>query len=152
MDYQQPPQGQGYPDPNAYQQQGYQAPPPPPNYGGYPPQGGGGYPPPGGPVPGKGKATAALICGIVSAVLGFFLSYFFIPAILGLAAGVVGLILSIQARKTMPPMMNGMATAALILSIIGLCWNGVFFFVCGICTICSACGSASALGGLASLF
>lgn len=165
MDYQQPPQG--YQDPNAYQQQpppppqgGYPPPPQggyPPPQGGYPPPNyGGGYPPPpppGAPVPGKGKAIGGLICGITSASFGLFLSYFFIPAFIGLAAGIVGLILSIQARKAMPYGMNGMATAGLVLSIIGLSWNVVFLAVCGICGgcgLCSTCSTVNSLGSLAS--
>lgn len=172
MDYQQPPQGQdpnqqpqpGYDpnayqqpqqpayDPNMYQQPMYQA--PPPNYGGYPPP-----PPPGGDYPGKGKATASLIFGIVSTSFGLLLNWWLgvIPIFgifttaLGVAAGVIGLIMSVQARKLMPPGASGMATAGLVLSIIGLVWNAIELFTCGICTTCATCGAYSSLGALGSL-
>jgi len=68
------------------------------------------------PVPGRGKAIAGLVLGIFGLVGGFipYLSFLCLPA------SIVGLILSIQARKQMPAGQNGLATAGLITSAIGL--------------------------------
>lgn len=154
MDYQQPPQQNGPQDPGmgtnpnpSPQQGGYpnQSPggyPPPP-----PPQYPGGYPPPQGPQPGKNQAVGALVCGIASAVLGLFFSYFSFPALLGIGLGIVGIVLAVQARKILPMGQAGMATAGLVLSIIGLIWNSVTFVVCTVCI----CTGAGALGTLNSL-
>ena len=61
------------------------------------------------------KAIGGLVCGVVSLVL-MFIGLFTagIAGIIGLAVGIVGLVLSIMARKEMP---STMATAGLIVSI-----------------------------------
>ncbi len=78
-------------------------PPPPPAVPPTPPMGAA-------PQPGKGKAVAALILGIVSVVLCL---YWFIA----LPAGIVAIILGIQSRKQ--GVATGMATAGLITGIVG---------------------------------
>ena len=59
-----------------------------------------------GPVPGKGKATASLVLGI--------LSFFFVPVILG----IIGLVLSCQSKKE--GCQSGVRTAGFVTSLIGL--------------------------------
>ena len=88
------------------------------------------------------KAIGGLVCGIVSLVL----------MLIGLAVGIVGLVLSIMARKEMP---STMATAGLIVSIIGVCLCAIFGLGCFVCycSAWSAYGSAvNSLGQLADAF
>ena len=60
-----------------------------------------------------GKTVAALILGIISVML----SVTVVLGVFGLICGIVGLILAVRERKEHP---TGMATASLILSVIGL--------------------------------
>jgi hypothetical protein len=71
---------------------------------------------------------AALVCGIISAVLAF--SY--VGAIGGLVLGIIAIVLGILGRKK--PQWGGMATAGLILGIIGTVLGAVFFVACIACT------------------
>ena len=66
--------------------------------------------------PGKGKATAALVLGILSIVL------------MSLAAGIVGIVLANQSKNAtrmagFPP--NGSATAGMICSVIGTALSAI---------------------------
>jgi predicted RNA-binding protein with TRAM domain len=80
---------------------GYQAPP-------YQP-----YTPAAAPeTPGNPQATASLVLGIVSLVL----SVLFVPAILGVVLGIVGLS---RSRRTYPPTGRGAAITGIVLSVIG---------------------------------
>lgn len=84
----------------------------------------------------NGLAIASLVLGIVSIVFSFIgLS---IP--LGLIVGIVGIILSVMARKKNP---CGMATAGLVLSIIGTILCALMFIACAACV--GAIGSAASL-------
>ena len=89
------------------------------------------YPQPQGPVPGKGLAIGSLVCGIISLVLAYW-SFF---AITGLIAGIVGIILGVLGGKKMKMVgaPAGMATAGLVMSIIGTVLSAIFFFACGVC-------------------
>lgn len=80
---------------------------------------------PQGPVeqPGKNLAIGALVCGIASLVVPY----------VGLIAAIVGLVLSINAKKR--GFVGGINTAGLVLSIIGL----VCGFIMIVFTACSAC-------------
>ena len=79
-----------------------------------------------GSAPNSNKAIASLVLGIVSVVCVFF-GY---GALLGIALGVVGLILGINAKKEAP---SGMATAGIILSIIAIAICAVAFIACVAC-------------------
>ena len=85
-------------------------------------------------------AITALVLGIVSIVLSF------IPAIqiVGAIAGVIGIILAALAKKNNPDA-GGLATAGLVLSIIGLVLSLLFFLFCGSCLTCGAAGAADQL-------
>jgi hypothetical protein len=79
------------------------------------------------------KAIISLVLGIVSVVLIPLIYYgiiefYFIGA--GVAAGIVGIVLGIKAKKTAP---SGMAVAGIVLSIIGLAVCAFFFISCAIC-------------------
>ena len=89
------------------------------------------YPQTPGHQPGHSLAVGALVCGIVSLVLSWM------GGLLGIAAGIVGIILSIKAKKQ--GFVGGMNTAGLVLSIIGLAIGGIMFFACTIPTACTAC-------------
>lgn len=123
----------GYP--NAYPQ-----PPQQYYYGGY-------YPPRPVNYPGKDKAIPALVCGIVSVAFGVIFNWFLsvIPVVgiftcfIGVTLGVVSLVMSISARKMVPPGVGGMATAALVLGIVGIVFSAIQLFTCGIGMTCAMC-------------
>ena len=71
-------------------------------------------------------AIAGLVCGIVSVVFAWVYPVSFVAW----AVGVVGIVLSLKAKKEAP---SGMATAGLVLSIIGTALGVIGFFVCGVC-------------------
>jgi len=80
-------------------------------------------------------AVAALVLGIVSIVfsvigLGIF----------GLIPGIVGIILGIMAKKKAP---SGMATAGLVLSIIGVALTLLILIACAACIGNAACALES---------
>ncbi|NLM61150.1 MAG: hypothetical protein GX193_03630 [Clostridiales bacterium] len=80
---------------------------------------------------------ASLVLGIVSLVFIFTGT----AAFVGIIAGIVGLILGISARKENP---SGMATAGIVLSVIGLAFCAVSFIACVACV--------GALGQLANYY
>lgn len=71
-------------------------------------------------------AVAGLVLGIAAVVFAFLYVY------IGLAAGIVGIVLSVKARKV--PAKKGMATAGLVLSIIGTALSGILV-ACALCVI-----------------
>lgn len=87
--------------------------------------------------PGKGKAVASLVLGIVAVVFWFFGTL----SIISIICGIVGIILSSSAKKS--GFVGGICTAGLVLSIIGLVGGAVSFVACVAC--------AGALGALGSL-
>ena len=66
-------------------------------------------------------AVASLVLGILSILDPFI--------ILGLILGIIGIVLAVMAKKR--GFFGGMATAGLVLSIIGLALNGFIFLICG---------------------
>lgn len=89
-------------------------------------------------TPANGKAVAALVLGICSIV------FCWVYGIIGIIPGIIGLILGIAAKKETP---SSMATAGLVLSIIGVALNGVILISCIACVGCVGCASASAPWG-----
>lgn len=84
----------------------------------------------------NGLAIASLVLGIVAIVFSFIgLSIPF-----GLIIGIVGIILGVMAKKKNP---CGMATAGLVLSIIGTVLCAIVFIACMSCV--GAIGSAASL-------
>ncbi len=88
-----------------------------------------GYPPvyaPYGQPDGSGKATASMVLGIIALVF----SWTFALAFITIPCGIVGLILSNGARRTLPPDHGrGQATAGMVCSIIGLVIAGLMIAV-----------------------
>ncbi|MCR5635711.1 MAG: DUF4190 domain-containing protein [Clostridiales bacterium] len=84
---------------------------------------------------GKTLSIVGLVLGIVSLVL-FWCPYW---NILGLVAGIVGIVLSVKGKKqaTEAGVPTGMATAGLVLSIIGAALSLIGFFTCTLCVICA---------------
>lgn len=84
-------------------------------------------------VPGKGKAVASLVLGIISAVFCWF-GYF---AIVSIILAIVGIVLSVGAKKAMQAagdmQSSGMATAGLVLSIVSLSLSSIVFIACTLC-------------------
>lgn len=77
----------------------------------------------------KGKATAALVLGIISVALAWF-GY---SAIAGLICGIIALVLGIQLRKAAQTEgfeLNGNAKAGFVLGIIGVALNSIMFVTC----------------------
>jgi uncharacterized membrane protein HdeD (DUF308 family) len=91
-------------------------------------------------------AVAALVLGIASCVSAM-LAGTLVMGILGIAAGIVAIILGSKAKKLGDK--PGMATAGLVLGIIGLVLSGLFTLVCAICY--GAVGAAAASGALDSV-
>jgi hypothetical protein len=84
----------------------------------------------------NGLAITSLVLGIVAIVFSFIgLSIPF-----GLIIGIVGIILGVMAKKKNP---CGMATAGLVLSIIGTVLCAIVFIACMACV--GAIGSAASL-------
>ena len=83
----------------------------------------------------NGLAVASLVLGIVSIVFSFFIQW------LGLIIGIVGIVLGVMAKKKNP---CGMATAGLVLSIIGTILCALIFIACIACI--GALGTAGTIG------
>ncbi len=86
-------------------------------------------------------AVGALVLGIIS-LLCWFVSSLFIPGIIGIILGIVGIVLAVLAKKKQP---SGMATAGLVLCIIGLILNGIGVIACAACFGASGCAALSSL-------
>jgi len=83
--------------------------------------------------PGKNAAIAALVLGIVAVVFSYV-------AILGLVAGIIGLIMASNAKKE--GFTGGMATAGFICAIVGTILAALGTIACISCS-CFACIGAS---------
>lgn len=95
------------------------------------------YTPPTGTPPGQGMATASLVLGIISLVLGVWFGLF---SFIFIVLSIVGIVLAVTAKKRnaeagYPP---GVATAGLVLNIIALALAALSFIACGICVSCLA--------------
>lgn len=87
-----------------------------------------------GQQPGKGLAVASLTCSILSCVfliLHFILWYLVFPAVIGLIVGIIAAVTSVVAKKK--GFLGGMATAGLVMGIIGIALNGIIFISCLSC-------------------
>ena len=73
-------------------------------------------------------AVASLVLGIISIVIGLFVSAW---GWAGTIIGIIGIILGVQGRKD--PEKKGLATAGLVCSIIGTVLCVLFFLACAAC-------------------
>ena len=76
-----------------------------------------------------GIAIASLVLGIVSVVFAF------VNVWIGLITGIVGIVLSVKGRNSQEK--KGLATAGLVLSIIGTVLSGIFV-ACALCIVGTA--------------
>jgi len=95
---------------------------------------------------GKGLAVTGLVLGILALIICWFGVFSFVA----LPIAIVALILAIVGGKKMKAnsLPTGMATAALVVSIIAVVISGVAFVSCGICTIILADAANSAGSGV----
>ena len=91
--------------------------------------------------PGRGKAAASLVCGILGLVFTIF-SYTLWLGIAAIILSIVGLILGVSARKSMPAGTAGMATAGLVCSIVALAISSIVVLSCAICASAVGCALA----------
>ena len=77
----------------------------------------------------NGFAIAALVLGILSILSSFTIMWLGLGWI-GLILGIVGIVMGVMAKKKNP---TGMATAGLVLSIIGTVLCAIFFIACVSC-------------------
>lgn len=87
-------------------------------------------------VPGKGKAVASLVLGIIGVVFWFF----GVSAIISVITGIVGLILASQSKKE--GFTGGMRTAGFVLCLISTIGGGIIFVSCVACVGCVGCAGA----------
>lgn len=87
------------------------------------------FPQPGPPIqqPGQQQATVALVLSIIS-LLTFWASW---GALIGVGTGIAAIVLASNAKKK--GFVGGMATAALVMGIIGTLLSSVFFIACTVC-------------------
>lgn len=105
-----------------------------------------------GQQPGKGAATASIACSILSLVfliLHIFLWFMIFPAIIGLVLGIVSVVTAVMAKKK--GFVGGLATAGLVMGIIGTALNGVIFLCCLAC-FGAACGAAESVNQAANIY
>lgn len=95
--------------------------------------------PPQAPEAGKSIAAAALVCSILSLVIGLFggLISWWVPYI-GLALAIAGIVLAAAAKKQ--GFTGGMQVGALVMAILGLVFSLIFAISCTACYC--ACKSA----------
>lgn len=91
-------------------------------------------------IPGRGKAIASLVLGILSIVCWFFA----VSSIVSIIFGIIGLILSSSAKKD--GYQGGIKTGGFVTSLIGLIGGAIIFVACVACVGCV--GAAAAAEGL----
>ena len=96
----------------------------------------GGYQP-NGEIPGKNKAIASLVLGIISVVLWFF-GY---SSILSVVLGIIGVAMASKSKEEGYD--ENIRTAGFILSVIGIIGGAIFFVAC------VACVGMAGIAGLA---
>ena len=77
-----------------------------------------------------------ILVGIVSVIFSFIYVW------IGLIAGIVGIVLSVKGRHSESK--KGLATAGLVLSIVGTSLSGIFV-VCALCIVGTASGIVSSM-------
>lgn len=96
----------------------------------------GGYQP-NGEIPGKNKAIASLVLGIISVALWFF-GY---SSILSVVLGIIGVVMASKSKEEGYD--ENIRTAGFILSVIGIIGGAIFFVAC------VACVGMAGIAGLA---
>jgi len=91
-------------------------------------------------IPGKGKAIASMVLGIVGVVFWFTSA----GAIVSIIVGIIGIVLASKSKKE--GFEGGIRTAGFVLSIISVAGGGVVFLACSACV--GALGTAGLLGSI----
>ena len=99
-------------------------------------------------LPGKGMATASMIFGIFTLILCWwgFTGY------VALVLGIIGIITGVMSNKKMKMVglpSIGMATAGLVMSIIGTIFGAIFAIACTLCSS-AVCSIGTSIGSLGS--
>ena len=103
-------------------------------------------------VPGKSQATAGLVLGIVSIIFCWLgIVSWVVGSVIALVLGIIGAVMSVKAKKLMPPTQSGMATAGLVCSIIGIVLAAIFT-VCSIIAYAAACAVINEYGRYSNYF
>lgn len=100
---------------------------------------------------------ALSIVGLVLGILAVALFWWPVANIFFLVCGIVGIVLSAMGRSRAKAagVSTGLATAGLVLTIIGTCLCGIFFFVCTTPVLCYASeleAAADVLEGYSNLY
>lgn len=85
------------------------------------------------------------ICGLVLGIVSVVFSFLGIWAWIGLVTGIVGIITSVKGRKIENK--KGLATAGMVLSIIGTSLSGILF-LCALCVVGTASSVINELNSL----
>lgn len=83
-----------------------------------------------------------VVAGLVLSIVGLascVFSWLSWLSFLSLPISIVGLVLSCIARKKEP---CSKATAGLVIGILAVVFNGIFFFTCGLCNACACAALA----------
>ena len=98
----------------------------------------------------QGNKTLAII-GIVCGAVAIVFSFIIYANIVGLAAGIVGIVLAIKAKKSFEGAgeASPLPKIALILAIVGTVLSAIFFFTCTLCAIC-LCATGTAANNLST--
>ena len=99
---------------------------------------------------GKNMSIAGLVCGIIG-IVGFIFSWVPYLGIITFVLSLLGIIFGVKGRKLADPNNTGLATAGMVLGIIGVSL-GAIGLICNICTVCATCAAASTYGGLNDLY
>ena len=81
---------------------------------------------------GNGAATAALVCGLLSLVLGVIGGWFLWPGIVGLVLGIVAIVMASMAKKQ--GYSGSLGTAGFVTGILGVVFCGIFIACYAYCT------------------
>ena len=94
------------------------------------------------------KNNSMSIVSLVLGIVGVAVAWFGWSAILSVGLGIASIVLGVKGRKQCEN--TGMATAGLVLCIIGLILNGIISVVLGgimvLCVACAACAVATGAG------
>ena len=93
----------------------------------------------------NGKAVASLVLGILSILCTFGGSWFLYGSIAGIVLGIIGIVLAVSAKKENP---SGMATAGMVLSIVGVICSAIAAVACVGCIGLWGAGTAAGVDAL----
>ncbi len=98
------------------------------------------------PVPRKNPGTGFSIAALVLGILAILIARVPIINIISIIFGILGIVLAAIGRKKSiaAGMPDGLGTAGLVLSILGLCLGSILYVSCTLCVSCTACHACNA--------